>query len=71
MNLFQSEWLREQPRPAAGSYARPAYGARYGRAPTVVESGPEPVPVDLFFPTFPSPAPKPRRRPVASFERAA
>jgi hypothetical protein len=31
MHLFQSEWLREPPRPIAHSYARPTYGLRPAR----------------------------------------
>ncbi|HSR64903.1 MAG TPA: hypothetical protein VLM17_04775 [Xanthomonadaceae bacterium] len=31
MHLFKSELLHEPPRPAARSYARPAYGPRYSR----------------------------------------
>lgn len=37
MYLFKNELLRESPRPAARSYARPSYGPRYARrlpAPT-------------------------------------
>ena len=71
MNLFQSEWLREPPRPLAGSYARPAYGARYARANAADATEHSPVAIDLLSLTFPSPAPAPRRRPVASFDRAA
>jgi len=69
MNLFQSEWLREPPRPSAGTYAGPTYGARYARASTVVVSEPAPVAIDLRFLSVASPTL--RRRPVASFERAA
>jgi len=72
MNLFQSEWLREPPRPVAGSYARrPAYGARYARATPDDACGSAPIAIDLLSLTFPSPVPAPRRRPVASFDRAA
>lgn len=41
MKLFQNELLREPPRPAVRSYARPAYGPRYARrlqAPVAVAS---------------------------------
>ena len=31
MYLFKNELLRESPRPAARSYARPSYGPRYAR----------------------------------------
>jgi hypothetical protein len=72
MHLFQSEWLREPPRPVAGSYARRlAYGARYARAAADDASGSARVAIDLLSLTLPSPAPAPRRRPVASFDRAA
>lgn len=33
MYLFKSELLRESPRPAPHSYARPAFGPRYARRP--------------------------------------
>jgi len=68
MNLFQSEWLREPPRPTTGSYARPTYGPRYARAMIPADvSGPAPVIVGVLPLVFPTP----RRRPVASFDRAA
>ena len=68
MYLFQSEWLREPPRPASASYAHPAYGMRYGRAPMTPAVEPASAP-DLRFAFLPKPPP--RRRPVASFDRAA
>ena len=71
MNLFQSEWLREPPRPVAGSYARPAYRARYARTNAVTAAEPEPIAIDLLSLAVPSPPPAPRRRPAASFDRAA
>jgi hypothetical protein len=72
MNLFQSEWLREQPRRVTDSYARPTYGARYARASSAAaESERAPAAIDLLSLTLPSPAPAPRRRPAASFDRAA
>ena len=71
MNLFQSDWLREQPRPATGSYARPTYGTRYARATPAVMSERAPTAIDLLSLTLPLAAPTPRRRPVASFDRAA
>lgn len=70
MNLFQSEWLREPPRPRTGTYAGPTYRARYARAsPATTVSEPAPVAIDLRFLAVQAPAP--RRRPVASFDRAA
>ena len=69
MHLFQSEWLREPPRPARPTYARPVYGTRYARTPSVPATEPAP-PVDLRA-LFPPRLPTPPRRPVASFDRAA
>lgn len=70
MNLFQSEWLREPPRPSTGTYAGTTYGARYERARIATAvSEPAPAAIDLRFLAVPAPAP--RRRPVASFDRAA
>ena len=69
MNLFQSEWLREPPRPSIGSYAGATYGPRYARTRGIAVSERTPVAVDLRFLALAPPAP--RRRPVASFDRAA
>ena len=73
MNLFQSEWLREPPpnatsRYAIGTHARPVYGVRYARA--AVPSGEQDVEAVDMRPVVVVPTP-PRRRPVASFDRAA
>lgn len=69
MNLFQSEWLREPPQPRTGSYARPSYGIRQPRESARAE--PASAAIDLRFLSVPTLAPMSRRRPVASFDRAA
>lgn len=43
MHLFQSEWLREAPRPVSRSYARRAYGAR---SSSQTSDAPADVPAD-------------------------
>lgn len=64
MNLFKNELLREPPRPATRSYARPAYGPRYARRP----QAPAAVSPEGKVATLPRPdAPEARPR----FDRAA
>ena len=63
MYLFKNELLREMPRPAARSYARPVYGPRYARR----LQAPAALPSDRIA-TLPTPAGRDQR---PSFDRAA